>query len=90
MAATHVYKVVIYREGLISSALLGAAKVNEARFTRFLNDEAAWGWRVVTIEKDVRRMLLFFVREAYVVILERPAGRGGEERQAKPTVSAPA
>ncbi|EFM03501.1 hypothetical protein HMPREF0602_2056 [Neisseria meningitidis ATCC 13091] len=27
--------------------------------------------RVVTMEKDLRRMLLFFKREAYVVILER-------------------
>ncbi|PTB83487.1 DUF4177 domain-containing protein [Sulfurovum lithotrophicum] len=29
------------------------------------------GWRVVTMEKDIRRMLLFFKREAYVVLMMR-------------------
>ncbi|MEL6768919.1 MAG: DUF4177 domain-containing protein [Pseudomonadota bacterium] len=72
-----VYRVALYREGLLSSLLLGAAKVNPERFTDFLNDYAANGWRVVSMEKDVRRMLLFFTREAYVIVLERPAGRGG-------------
>lgn len=73
MAGTHVYKVVVYREGLLSSLVLGASKVNPERFSGFLNEQAALGWRVVTMEKDVRRLLLFFSREAYVVILERPA-----------------
>ncbi|MEM7529925.1 MAG: DUF4177 domain-containing protein [Pseudomonadota bacterium] len=67
---------VIYREGLLSSLFFGAAKLNADRFTDFLNDYAIRGWRVVSMEKDVRRLLLLFTREAYVVILERPVGRG--------------
>ena len=65
------YKAVIYREGLLGSLLFGASKINPVRFTEFLNRNAEQGWRVVTMEKDIARMLLFFRREAYVVIMER-------------------
>jgi hypothetical protein len=41
------------------------------RFSEFLNHNAIQGWRVQTMEKDIRRMLLFFKREAYVVVLGR-------------------
>lgn len=67
------YKVVIYQEGMLGSLLLGASKVNPVKFTEFLNRHAAEGWRVQTMEKDQRRMLLFWSREAYVVILGREA-----------------
>jgi hypothetical protein len=65
------YKVVIYQEGMLGSLLLGQSKVNPVRFSEFLNANAAEGWEVTTMEKDVRRMLLFFKREGYVVILRR-------------------
>lgn len=65
------YKVVIYQEGMLGSLLLGSSKVDPVRFGEFLNMNAREGWRVVTMEKDMRRMLLFWKREAYVVILER-------------------
>jgi len=65
------YKVVIYQEGMLGSLLLGQSKVNPVRFSEFLNANAAQGWEVTTMEKDVRRMLLFFKREGYVVILRR-------------------
>ncbi len=65
------YKVVIYQEGMLGSLFLGESKVNPLKFTDFLNSNAEEGWRVVTMEKDVRRMLLLFSREAYLVILER-------------------
>ena len=67
------YKVVIYQEGALGSLLLGAAKVDPLKFSEFLNKNASQGWRVVTMEKDLRRMLLFFKREAYVVVMERSA-----------------
>ena len=67
------YNVLIYQEGLLGSLLLGHSKVDPARFAEFLNRSAREGWRVVAMEKDERRMLLFFKREAYVVILEREA-----------------
>ena len=67
------YKVVIYQEGMLGSLLLGASKVDPVRFSQFLNKNAREGWRVVTMEKDIRRMLLLWKREAYLVILERDA-----------------
>jgi hypothetical protein len=69
------YKVVIYQEGMLGSLLLGQSKINPVRFTEFLNENAAQGWEVVTMEKDIRRMLLFWKREGYVVILKKPRSR---------------
>ena len=65
------YKVVIYQEGMLGSLLLGESKVNPVKFSEFLNTNAQDGWEVVTMEKDVRRMLLFFKREGYVVVMKR-------------------
>ena len=56
---------------MLGSLVLGGSKVNPVRFSEFLNKNAQEGWRVQTMEKDVRRMLLFWKREAYVVILGR-------------------
>ncbi len=65
------YKVVIYQEGMLGSLFLGQSKVNPIKFSEFLNLNAREGWEVTTMEKDNRRMLLFFKREGYVVILKR-------------------
>ncbi len=65
------YKAVVYQEGMLGSLILGQSKINPLRFTEFLNANAAEGWDVVTMEKDQRRMLLFWKREAYVVIMRR-------------------
>jgi hypothetical protein len=46
------YKVVIYREGVLGSLFLGASKDDPDRFTKFLNERAAEGWRVITMERD--------------------------------------
>jgi len=66
------YKAVIYRENILGSLLLGQSKVNPIRMTEFLNNNAADGWEVKTMEKDQQRLFFFFRREAYVFILERP------------------
>ena len=68
------YKAVIYQEGMLGSLLLGQSKVNPIRFSEFLNDNASDGWEVVTMEKDIRRMLLLWKREGYVVIMKREKG----------------
>ena len=65
------YKAVIYQEGMLGSLFLGQSKINPIRFSEFLNANAQQGWEVVTMEKDIRRMLLFFSREGYVVIMKR-------------------
>lgn len=67
------YKVVVYQEGMLGSLLLGASKVDPERFSDFLNKNAKDGWRVVTMEKDIRRMLLLWTREAYMVVMEKDA-----------------
>ena len=65
------YKSIIYQEGMLGSLILGGSKVDPVKFSEFINRNAANGWRVVTMEKDIRRMLLFFKREAYVVLMVR-------------------
>ncbi|MCX8650328.1 DUF4177 domain-containing protein [Gilliamella sp. B2776] len=44
----------------------------------FLNKYAVQGWQVVTMETDIRRLFLFWRREAYLVIMER---EGNEIKQ---------
>jgi hypothetical protein len=65
------YKVAIYREGMLGSLFLNGSKVDPLRFSEFLNRNAADGWEVVTMEREIRRMLLFFNREAFLVVLKR-------------------
>ncbi|MGB5506362.1 MAG: DUF4177 domain-containing protein [Sulfurovum sp.] len=65
------YKAIVYQESMLGSLFLAGAKVDPVKFSAFLNKNAQNGWRVVTMEKDIRRMLLFFKREAYVVLMER-------------------
>ncbi|MBP9955757.1 DUF4177 domain-containing protein [Geopseudomonas guangdongensis] len=67
------YKVTLYQEGMLGSLLLGASKVDPEKFSAFLNRNAREGWKVITMEKDIRRMLLFWSRESYLVIMEREA-----------------
>lgn len=67
------YKVVIYREGLLGNIFLAGSRVNPVKFSNFLNENAKEGWRVVTMDRESRRELLFFKREAFVIIMERGA-----------------
>jgi hypothetical protein len=71
MATLKEYKVVLYREGMLGSLFLGSSKVDPERFSNFLNRNAEQGWRVVTMEREDRRMLLFFSRESFLVVMER-------------------
>ena len=68
------YKVVIYREPLLGSLLLAGSRVDPVKYSNFLNDNAREGWRVVTMERELRREFLFFQREAFLTILERKKG----------------
>ena len=70
MTQNYEYKVAIYREPLLGSIFLKNSKVNPVRYTEFLNKNAAEGWRVRTMERETRRELIFFKREAFVTILE--------------------
>ncbi len=67
------YQVVIYQEGLLGSLVLGQSKVDPERFSEFLNRQAEKGWRVVTMEREIRRTLLLWSREAFLVVMEREA-----------------
>jgi hypothetical protein len=72
MTQKYEYKVAIYREPLLGSIFLQGSKVNPVKYSEFLNKNAAEGWKVVTMERESRRELLFFKREAFVTVLERP------------------
>ena len=65
------YQVLVYKEPLLGSLFLGESKVDAKRFASFLNEQAAQGWRVKTMERENRRALLFFNHEAFLVIMER-------------------
>lgn len=71
MAQTFEYKVAIYRESMMGSLFLGGSKVDPVKFSEFLNKNGAEGWEVVTMEKEERRMLLFFSREAFLVVMKK-------------------
>lgn len=64
------YKVVLFKESFFS-AILGAGNVDVIKFSELLNKNAAEGWKVVAMEKDIQRVLLFFRREAFLVIMEK-------------------
>lgn len=66
------YKVAIYRESMLGSLFLGGSKVDPLKFSEFLNRNGQDGWEVVTMERESRRMLLFFDREAFLVVMKRP------------------
>ena len=74
MPQKYEYKVVLYRESMLGSLFLGGSKVDPIKFSDFLNRNGEEGWKVITMEREVRRMLLFFSREAFMVIMERPVG----------------
>ncbi len=65
------YKVAIYREGMLGSLFLAGSKVDPIKFTEFLNRNGEEGWEVVSMEREIRRMLLFFSREAFLVIMKK-------------------
>ena len=71
MAAKVEYKVIIYREPLLGSMFLGGSRVDPVHYSEFLNKNAAEGWRVITMEREQRRELLFWHREAFLTIMER-------------------
>nr|WP_267339738.1 MULTISPECIES: DUF4177 domain-containing protein [unclassified Gilliamella] len=54
------------------------ANANPVKLSDFLNKYAVQGWQVVTMETDIRRLFLFWRREAYLVIMER---EGNEIKQ---------
>tara|TARA_B100000282_G_C31685109_1_gene468606 strand:- start:19 stop:240 length:222 start_codon:yes stop_codon:yes gene_type:complete len=71
MATKYEYKVAIYRESMLGSLFLGGSKVDPMKFSEFLNLNGEQGWEVVTMERESRRMLLFFDREALLVVMKR-------------------
>jgi hypothetical protein len=74
MTQTYEYKVAIYREPLLGSIFLGGSRVDPVRYSNFLNENASEGWEVVTMERETRRELIFFKREAFLTIMKRKVG----------------
>lgn len=73
------YKAFVYKESLLGSLFFGSSKVDPEKLTKALNDFAREGWKVISLERETRRMMLFWTREAFLLILERdrrPAPQG--------------
>lgn len=68
---TYEYKVEIFREGALSSVLLGSASTKTAAVEKKLNQLGADGWRLVNLEREVQRLWLFWTREAMVATFMR-------------------
>ncbi len=69
------YQVIIYTESAVTALLPGGGRVDPERFAAFINGHARRGWKVVTMEREKRRTLLFWSREAFLVVMERPLQR---------------
>jgi Domain of unknown function (DUF4177) len=65
------YRVAIFQEKWILTLLTGSGKIDPVKFAEFLNIHASEWFRVVTIEREVRRAFLIFRREAMVCVLEK-------------------
>ncbi len=65
------YKIFLYTESVFSSIFFNGGKVNPQRLTESLNQQAEEGWEVKAVERENRRTLLFFSREAFLFVLER-------------------
>ena len=65
------YKVLLYTESVFASIFFNGGKIDPVRLTKVLNQHASEGWEVVTMERENRRTLLFFSREAFIFILRR-------------------
>ena len=64
------YAVEIFKENILGSVLLGGSYVKAEKFENFLNDKAKEGWKFRDFHRETRRILLFFSREALIVIFE--------------------
>ena len=65
-------RVVIYKEGLLGS-LFCEAKADPDKMSQFLSSYTREGWEVKTMSVERRRTALFWSREAYLFVLERPS-----------------
>lgn len=61
----------VYQESAMGTLFFGQSKVNTRRLTKELNALARDGWKVISMERERRRMMLIFSREAFLIILER-------------------
>jgi hypothetical protein len=60
-----------YNESAISTFLLGSGKMNTEKMTSFLNFYLKDGYTIKAVEKENRRMFLFFKRESFIIFLEK-------------------
>ena len=63
------YRVAIFQEKGFLTYFFGW-KIDPVRFAEFLNLHASEWYRVITIEREIRRAMLIFKKEAMVCVLE--------------------
>ena len=65
------YQFLVYAESTWTAFIPGGGKVDPVNLSAFVNEHAANGWQVVTMERENRRTFLFWKREAIVLCMER-------------------
>ena len=58
-----------YRVEIIKESLFG--NVSAKKFQDYLNKYTKEGWQFVDFQRETRRSMLFFTREAFIIILEK-------------------
>ena len=65
------YHVELLKEGAVGSLLLGGSYTKHKKLEDLLNARGDEGWQLVDFERERRRFLLFFSREAWLVVFAR-------------------
>jgi hypothetical protein len=65
------YKVEVVTESGCSTVVFGASAFPARRLEEYLSDQAKDGWQLAFMVVETRRFLLFWGREAVVVVLGR-------------------
>ena len=63
--------VINYNESALSTLFLGSSKVNTERLTSYLNTYLKEGFSIKAVQREERRMFLFFKRDAFIIFLEK-------------------
>ena len=63
--------VINYNESALSTLFWGSYKVDIERLTSYLNTYLKEGFSIKAVQREERRMFLFFKRDAFIIFLEK-------------------
>lgn len=65
------YRVEIFKESAAASILLGGANTRKEKLQESLKMYGSKGWELVTIEREIQRVFIFWKREVMVAIFKK-------------------